>query len=237
MKTTNYSDVRYVLNEEKDLKEARSKIVLLLIDCSIVCTILYYCFSNCCMKAQSTVISITIAIFVSIELSLLGLYFALHVRWRGDYLIIDEGGVKISYPSVRVINGEYFDCRYFKSPYEFHFTKSLTPISWNHIESIEFRFATIPANINFYGDYIPVSLASKFELCLCVTAKNGDEVWTGINLTCWPLGGNSYLSEIRNIERAVYRFTGRTDLTVNRIRYSDMCYCLVPLASFQPYKK
>ena len=135
------------------------------------------------------------------------------------------------------INGEYFDCRYFKSPYEFHFTKSLTPISWNHIESIEFRFATIPANINFYGDYIPVSLASKFELCLCVTAKNGDEVWTGINLTCWPLGGNSYLSEIRNIERAVYRFTGRTDLTVNRIRYSDMCYCLVPLASFQPYKK
>ena len=71
MKTTNHTDVRYVLNEEKDLKEARGKIVLLLIDCSIVCTILYYCFSNCCMKAQSTVISITIAIFVSIELSLL----------------------------------------------------------------------------------------------------------------------------------------------------------------------
>ena len=41
MKTTNHTDVRYVLNEEKDLKEARSKIVLLLIDCSIVCTILY----------------------------------------------------------------------------------------------------------------------------------------------------------------------------------------------------
>lgn len=245
MKTTKHTDVRYCINRNIYNKEVQSGLLPIIIKCPIIYTFIYAIICNCNMIEQDTVLLMMRLIFILIEFICISMYFVPEDHWSGDYLIIDRYGISISYPNLRVKGSKYTDCRDSKMLFQHCDNKNVTSFGWTDIESIEFRFSTIPSkqekitrHITRHYLHLWAYMRSIFTPCLCVTTKMGDEVWTAFIMYPWTIAYSSQLlSEIRNIERAVYRFTGRTDLTVNRIRYSDMCYCLVPLASFQPYKK
>lgn len=237
MKTTKYSDVRYCININIFNKEVRSGVLPIIIKCPIFYAFIYAIIFNCNIKEQDTVLLIMRVLLITIECICISMYFMPKVYRSGDdYLIIDKYGILISYPNLRVIGDKYTDCRDCEHCYK----KKDTSFDWTDIESIEFRFSTIPSKLERFPKpdlLISQYRRSIFTPCICVTTKMGDEAWSAFIMYPWTIGYSSQLfSEIRNIERAVYRFSGRTDLTVNRIRYSDICYCLVPLASFHPEK-